>query len=281
MAIIFFILSWVYWSDGGRNAAIPKVMINDPSVLRVIDLYDREIKKEKWDESGTQQLILRVVEEDRKVIYIACTNLISTFNHNVPDSYANFNNRTVFIYTSNDVSGDEDFRTFYDQFEHLLGKDITRELTQSPDFDYGMIHHVETWRVELAGNSFKTKKVIPMFPDKTFYKEFLYNDDGQMVYKDGIYHVNAIDPHQWEPDNFDLRVYILQNTSVPEYKLGEEMVVAILVIDEKGKVTEAVIEGLNDEALEEEVIEALTRMPAWHPGRIDGRPVKVRFRQRL
>ncbi|MCZ8215730.1 MAG: hypothetical protein O9262_05785, partial [Cyclobacteriaceae bacterium] len=239
--------------------------------------------EQRLDESGIQQLVLRMDYDGKKIVYIECTNLISTFDHNVPDAYAEFKDRIIFIYSSKKVSVDEklNFQRFYNQFKNSLGNDITVELTHNPSFSYGMIHHIETWRVELDGKPDKSKKIIPRFPNKTFYEDFLYNDEGFLVYKDGVYTETAVDPHQWEPDNFDLRDYILQKTSVPEYTLQDEMIVAIIVIDEKGRVIESVIEGLNSVTLEEEVKEALTRMRAWNPGKIDGKPVKVRLRQRL
>ena len=279
-ATIFILMAFMF---GDQGDAVAKIIINDSEVLKLIDRYDQYIKQEGFDNPRKQHLLLRVEKNGSKqLIYIGSTNLISTFFDDIPNCYAEQAGRIVFIYSDRDSNGGkEKFNQFYNQFETTLGNDITKDIKQNPNFQYGFIHHPEIWRVELSSKRLKAIKQVPQFPSYIFYKDYRYNNDGQMVYRDGFYHNSTIDPHQWEPDNFDLRVYILQNTSVPEYTLKEGIVNAILVIDERGKVIESIIEGLNNETMEEEVKAALEKMPAWFPGKINGTPVKVRLRQRL
>lgn len=267
---------------GSQNTTVPKVAIQDSEVLKLLEQYEKHITKEGFDNPHKQHLLLRIERDEKKqFVYLGCTSLISFFVDDVPNSYAEYNGRMVYIYSGEGSHNRGKFREFYDQFEKALGNDITRDIQQNPYFQYGFIHHPETWRAEFLAKRLKRIKQIPQFPSYKFYEDYRYNDDGQVIYKDGIYHESSIDPHQWEPDNFDLRVYILQNTSIPEHLLRNEMVNAVLVIDEKGKVTEANIEGLTDEKMIDEVQQALRKMPAWHPGKIEGKPVKVRLRQRL
>ena len=57
----------------------------------------------------------------------------------------------------------------------------------------------------------------------------------------------------------------------------EKLVVASFTIDSKGKVTDIqIVRGIHEE-LDNAVVKALEKSPAWTPGEVDGKTVPVKF----
>lgn len=267
-----------------QEPTLSKVSIDNENVLNIISKYDSLIKVEGWDSSNNQALMIRIEKNDQDlIIYLDCTSQISMFENDVPDSYAEIEDRIIFIYDRQKVDEFESkrFQSFYNQFGNILIQDITPDGKYKDLAATQKVIHNKKWRAVYTQGKLEEVKLIYRFPSKKFFNNYQYNKEGYIIYKDGIFANTEVTPHQWEPNNFSLRKYILQNTSVPEYTLREGMVSAVLVIDENGKVIEAFIEGLDSKELVEEVKEALFNMPKWNPGEINGKLVKVRFKQRL
>jgi len=260
-----------------KNQEIPKIEIFDHDVLSVIDLYDKKNLSQIKKNSGKNHLIVRVEQNSPRLVYIQSVSLISIFYENVPDAYSEYKGRKVFVYYSKIISEESEFKNFYNQFESDFDLDVTKEANQNSDFHYENQIFCEIWRVELENTELKDIKIIPKFPNKTFYEDYKYRSDGVLVFKDGIFPEESIDSHQFLPDNFNLRAYIIANTSVSEELLSGNNIIATLVIDENGKVLNVELKGIEDNTINEDIKLAFSKMRKWRPGKFLGNPVKVRI----
>lgn len=92
------------------------------------------------------------------------------------------------------------------------------------------------------------------------------------MYKDGIYAYTDIPP--LPPLGFSLVDYLRKSTS---FKIENYLdITLVFVIDENGKARDIHIEGLIEENYRDEIIQALSGMPLWSPGMVNGKPVRVR-----
>lgn len=280
----YIIAILIFVNSAYQEPILSKVTIQDKCVISIIHKYDSLIKVRGWDEPYKQSLLIRI-ERDKKnqIIYLDCTNRVSTFENDVPDSYAEVGDRIVFIYKrkSVDVDDSKRFLSFYNQFGNIFALDITATGEYNDISALSQLIHTEKWRALYYRERLQKIKQIHQFPSHSFYNDYRYNKDGYIVYKDGVFASTEITPHQLEPSDFNLRKYILEKTSLTLEILRENEVTAIMVINEDGKISEVVIEGLINEQFITEIKQALFKMPAWQPSMIDNKRVKVRIRQGL
>jgi periplasmic protein TonB len=75
--------------------------------------------------------------------------------------------------------------------------------------------------------------------------------------------------------------FVENNINYPQDALDQDMegtVMVSFVIDEKGKVIQPQASGkMAGHGLEEEAVKIVSRMPAWKPGMVKGKPVKTRL----
>ena len=75
--------------------------------------------------------------------------------------------------------------------------------------------------------------------------------------------------------------YLASNIKYPEQARKENVqgrTVIKFVVDEQGKVQNAIVEKATNPVLDAEALRVVQAMPAWRPGALKGKPVKVYYR---
>lgn len=98
---------------------------------------------------------------------------------------------------------------------------------------------------------------------------------------DGVYSRTDVMP-MFPGGEAALQKFVEDNIEYPEAAIEqgtEGEVQVVFTVDEKGKVTNVKATGDNnvEYALKEEAIEAMNKMPAWTPGKVNGKNVKTRM----
>lgn len=78
----------------------------------------------------------------------------------------------------------------------------------------------------------------------------------------------------------DLTEFLMKNMKYPAQAKEKEIqgkVIAQFVINEKGNVTQIEILKSPDESLSKEAVRLIELMPAWRPGKQNGKPVMVKY----
>ncbi len=79
----------------------------------------------------------------------------------------------------------------------------------------------------------------------------------------------------------NVQEFLAKNVNYPEAALKQKVegrVVIKFVIDEKGRITDAIVERNVNPALDAEALRAVKKMPNWKPATNNGKPVKVYYR---
>ena len=79
----------------------------------------------------------------------------------------------------------------------------------------------------------------------------------------------------------DVNTYLASNIKYPEKARKENVqgrAVIKFVVDEQGKVQNAMVEKATNPVLDAEALRVVRSMPAWRPGALKGKPVKVYYR---
>jgi len=278
LAVFIFVL---ISADGVCQNSIPTKNLSD-EVLSVLTRYERDLIKENSDDTLNRNYLLRIETKttDEVIVYVGSVDMVGEFEQGIPNAFARVNNRIAFIFEldSQVQSNKQDFGTFYDQFSSVLNRDVTREGKFNESFHYEYLYHRPLWRAILHNGRIKRIDLIPLFPWDKVLQKYYYDSNGSLRFLDGPYYEGSVTPHRWYADDFDLRNYVLENTSIPSGLLDSGQVIATMVIDESGRVTEVTIDGLDDPKLIAELELALKKMPPWQPGRIQKKAVKVRIR---
>lgn len=269
--IILFCISGIY--PASNNHQLEQIEIDDAIVLEVLKQFT-----EKHDFFNDPQnklfLLLRFeANNSNKVIYVSSGQLISYFESNIPDAFAIVESRLVFIYNDQDsLENQISFEEFYNQFSFSIRNNVLPNGELNPNEDIVSFLNPECWRVILKKNKILDIKKVYSFPSKSFCKDYKYDENGHVIYHDGIYAASQIPPEP--PYGFSFVNYLESNTSLI---INDNLdITLVFVIDENGKATDVQIEGLDDQILEKQIIAALKNMPRWTPGKIDGKSVNVR-----
>ncbi len=98
--------------------------------------------------------------------------------------------------------------------------------------------------------------------------------------KEGVYYKTDVKP-EYPGGEAALSRFIGENVSYPQEAIdqnAEGTSVVSFVIDEKGMVTKPMTAGaMAGHGLDDEAIKAVSKMPAWKPGMVKGKPVKTRL----
>jgi protein TonB len=72
--------------------------------------------------------------------------------------------------------------------------------------------------------------------------------------------------------------YIVHNFSVPNYIEEQLSIKVYFIVDEEGKIGSVSTSDSHDPSIISEAERVVKNMPAWKPGKVNGRPVKVQYR---
>lgn len=255
------------------QSTLKALQLKDSAVVRVLNEYVDQ--NEFFKRSDVNAFLLLKVEDNKaeRLIYVGANTLVSYFKSNVPDCYAFLNERLVFIYDSRASSGSMiTFENFYKEFSNSIRKDVSIDGQILRDFKPSYLISPSTWRVKLSDEKSPKIQQVFFFPSRPFSLEYTYDEDGHLMYNDGIYASGETPPVP--PVGFSLATY-LKNTAFINQTLNMGTTITF-VIDEDGKALDVKVEGITDEALSERIVRAIMSMPRWSPGKVDGTIVKMR-----
>lgn len=267
---MFLFLDCTYSSE---NNKIEQIELKDPVVVELIDKYVNS--HEFFHDPEINPVLLLKCERkgDDRIVYIGSSFLMGAFKGNVPSKFFKVGEGIGFLYEQNNIDTLGCFASFYEGFKDYLHRDVLPNGKINPDYVPAYFVDPEVWRVVIRNNRIFKIQNVSKFPSKSFSQQFTYDDDdGRLIYLDGIYADADIPPEP--PIQFSLANYLKHFTSLKiEHNLD---VTLTFVIDEKGKAVDVKVEGVDDEEIKGEIIEAIKRMPRWTPGKINEKPVKVR-----
>jgi len=256
-----------------ENSKLKETPITNHVILELVKDYINEF--EFFNASQIKPSILLKLEhsKDRQIVFLGATFLISYFESNLPNSYAKVGDIVIFIYNDSIKSNNfYSFEEFHKDFNNVLHEDITSKKQLNLDYIPQYFIDPEYWKVTIKDDFIEKKQKVVKFPAKNFSDEFSFDNQGYIIYNDGIYAIAEIPPEP--PVGFSLSDYLEKNTSL---NLSEYIEITIkFTIDEKGKATDVEIEGIRNSFLKNELIKAIREMPKWSPGKIGNKVVKVR-----
>jgi len=90
-------------------------------------------------------------------------------------------------------------------------------------------------------------------------------------------------PDKMPSPAFDLSRFLGENIVYPEHarrKNKQGRAILKFVVNEDGSITDVqIVKSAGNDELDEEAMRVIGKMPKWHPGMLDGKPVKVYFTQ--
>lgn len=111
----------------------------------------------------------------------------------------------------------------------------------------------------------------------------LWNADGSPqtnVYKDDLEIAYAQELPCFKGGQENMYKYLYQTVIYPEEAKEDNiqgLVLISFVVDKKGEIVEVKVIESPNESLTNALLSAVKKMPAWNPGRLDGRPIRVRY----
>lgn len=107
-------------------------------------------------------------------------------------------------------------------------------------------------------------------------------DEGNKGISEDDFGTNPIDVPEILPEfQGNLQSYFAKSTHYPNGAVQDEVegqVFVLFIVDEKGKVTKPeILKGIRSDC-DQEALRVVKAMPDWQPGKMDGKPVKVRMR---
>lgn len=287
-AILIFVVGLL---PSDSLSQVREVRISTVLAKSVIDPYWASIVKKGFHKHRKYHLAISLNRnKSPSVAFATAVANMSFFLEGIPKGYAVHDNKLIFIFDlkSQPRFDSVAFKGFYEQFRDSLFLDVTPNGKQNNSFN-GWIDEVECWRIQIE-NDTVTRNSTSTFPTASITRSYKYDEDGNLIYKDGIPDYTGWPQYGPSWNGVVPREFVLSTTNVPEDSLHTILtsvggrvknVGATLVVNEKGRIIEAKVVGIVHEPTRRTVEEALLQIRGWSPARKKGKPIKVRVRVSL
>ena len=264
VSIVYFVLF--------AFGSIPEVKINDNDIQTCLNIYLDSVRNSGHEEFYKHLMLNVEQNKSGKVIYISEAPSMKWFEGNLPDAYAVYDDRHIFIFDSS-YEETVEYQEFVNQFEKSFSKVEPMTIIEQMDFK-----SIGTYRFQIEDVRIEEVTKVEMFPDKRFYRDGLIYDDAKVLkYKDGAYHVSNLDriikPYNKQSDplvDVDKQVILTKEES-------ENCKIYLLVtIDKKGRAINVDVSVFNCDLLKskiEELRTAIIGTKGWEIGIINDEAV--------